>query len=172
MNKKNITILVVLFLLGGLFWAIKSTLRVAEGIEIGYQCPEIQGKDFNGNSYTLSNYRGNIVLVDFWASWCAPCRKFNPALVALHKKYASKGFIVFSVSLDSDVSDWKSAAQKDTLSWKEHICDFKGWESPLLQIFKIEQIPSNILLDKDGIIIGKDLDEEQLEKRLEEVIAH
>jgi peroxiredoxin len=138
-------------------------------IAIGKQAPEITMNTPEGKPLSLSSLRGKIVLIDFWASWCAPCRAENPNVVKAYNTYKSKGFDVFSVSLDKDLDKWKRAIEKDNLSWSNHVSDFKDWNSPVVQLYKFNSIPSNVLIDKDGKIIAKDLRGEDLEKKLAEL---
>ena len=133
--------------------------------------PEIAMKDPNGKELRLSALKGKVVLVDFWASWCGPCRKENPNVVRLYKKFKSKGFEVFSVSLDQDPKAWKDAIAKDGLIWPNHVSDLMGWQTPLTQQYGFQSIPYTVLLNRDGNIIGVGLRGEQLERKLEEVLS-
>lgn len=132
--------------------------------------PEISLKDPNGKIITLSSLKGKIVLVDFWASWCGPCRKENPNVVRLYSKYKDKGFTVFSVSLDEDPSDWKQAIKADGLVWPNHVSDLLGWKTPLTQLYNFESIPHTVLIDRDGKIIATGLRGESLEQKLKEIL--
>ncbi|MFZ9612602.1 MAG: redoxin family protein [Crocinitomicaceae bacterium] len=132
--------------------------------------PDIALPDPNGETLKLSNLKGKVVLVDFWASWCGPCRAENPNVVKLYEKYKNKGFTVYSVSLDEDASKWKEAIQKDKLSWKTHVSDLKGWKTPLVNTYGFEGIPFTVLLNKEGKIIGKNLRGEKLEEKLNEIL--
>lgn len=142
------------------------------GINIGDRIPEIKGESPNAETLNLTSLRGKLVLVDFWASWCPPCRHENPNLVKAYEKYASSefkngnGFEIFSVSLDQRKNDWTKAIERDRLGWPNHICDFKGWYSPICDVFDIQSIPSNLLIDKDGVIIAKNLRGDALELTL------
>ncbi|MBM3185753.1 MAG: AhpC/TSA family protein [Bacteroidetes bacterium] len=131
--------------------------------------PEIAMKNPEGKELKLSDLRGKVVLIDFWASWCGPCRQENPNVVRLFKKYQNKGFTVFSVSLDEDINAWKSAIQKDGLIWPNHVSDLKGWETPLIRAYGFDAIPFTVLVNKEGKIIGTNLRGEQLEQKLEEL---
>jgi thiol-disulfide isomerase/thioredoxin len=138
-------------------------------LAIGTLAPEISMNTPEGKLLLLSSLKGKIVLVDFWASWCGPCRMENPNVVNAYKKYASKGFDIYSVSLDKDVERWKQAIQKDGLIWKNHVCDFKYWQSPVVQLYNFNAIPTNVLIDKKGNILAKNLRGEELEKKLAEI---
>ncbi|MBS1773026.1 MAG: AhpC/TSA family protein [Bacteroidetes bacterium] len=136
---------------------------------IGAQAPEISLTTPDGKQVTLSSFKGKYVLVDFWASWCAPCRHENPNVVAAYNKYKNKNFTVLGVSLDDDKDKWMQAIAKDGLSWT-HISDLKGWESIAARTYGIQSIPSNFLVDPQGKIIAQDLREGDLDKTLSDVL--
>ncbi len=131
--------------------------------------PEIELKNPEGKVLRLSDQRGKVVLIDFWASWCVPCRKENPNVVKLYKKYEKQGFTVFSVSLDEDITAWKSAIKKDGLIWPNHVSDLKGWETSLITTYGFDAIPYTVLVDKNGKVIGTNLRGAELERKLEEL---
>ncbi|MFN8268034.1 MAG: TlpA disulfide reductase family protein [Chitinophagales bacterium] len=139
------------------------------GVALNAQAPNIILQSPGGDTIQLKNLQGNYVLLDFWASWCNPCRMENPNVVALYKKYHDKGFEVFSVSLDANAEQWKKAIAKDGLIWKNHGCDFGGWNSAPAQQYHIESIPSTYLLDKTGKVIAKNLRGEALAAKLAEL---
>ena len=132
--------------------------------------PEISANTPDGKQLKLSDLRGKIVLIDFWASWCAPCRKENPLLVKLYNTYKNKGFTILSISMDEDINAWKNAILKDRLIWPNHVSDLMGWESSIIKLYSIEQIPHTILLNKEGKIIGEDLRGPALEQKIAEII--
>ena len=124
---------------------------------------EIELTGINKEKIKLSDLRGKLVLIDFWASWCKPCRRENPNKVLAYKYYNNKefvngnGFEIYSISLDKNSKAWDEAIKKDNLLWKNHVSDLKGWESEAAKTYNIKSIPSNILIDKDGTIIAKNL---------------
>lgn len=139
------------------------------GVALNTVAPNIILQNPNGDTIQLSNLKGNYVLLDFWASWCQPCRMENPNVVALYKKYHAQGFEVFSVSLDANIDQWKKAIAKDGLIWKNHGCDFGGWQSAPAQAYKVQSIPCTFLLDKTGKVIAKNLRGEELAAKLGEL---
>ena len=140
------------------------------GISIGKQAPELNFPDINGNKIALSSLKGKIVLLDFWASWCGPCRKENPFVVNLYNKYKNKGFEIYSFSLDNQKDKWINAIKQDGLIWGNHVSDLKGWQSLGASKYMIRSIPQTFLLDKNGIIIDIGLRGTQLETRLKELL--
>ncbi|MGI9192044.1 MAG: redoxin domain-containing protein [Chitinophagaceae bacterium] len=131
----------------------------------GTTAPGFTLPDVNGDMVSLSQYKGQYVLVDFWASWCKPCREENPNVVAAYQKFHAKGFDILGVSLDEDKAKWKEAIQADGLTWK-HVSDLKGWKSDIAALYNIQSIPSNVLLDKEGKIIATNLRGADLMKQL------
>ena len=139
------------------------------GIALNVQAPNIVLATPNGDTIQLKDLKGNYVLLDFWASWCQPCRMENPNVVALYNKYHAKGFEVFSVSLDANKDQWIKAITKDALVWKNHGSDLGGWNSAAAQLYNIKSIPSTFLLDKSGKIIAKNLRGDELKAKLAEL---
>ena len=133
--------------------------------------PEITLNKPDGTSLSLSSLKGKYVLIDFWASWCVPCRQENPNVVRLYKKYKNKGFTVFSVSLDDDQDAWAQAIAADGLEWPNHVSDLLKWNSPLPQLYGFSGIPHTVLINKEGNIIGVGLRGESLEQKLNEIFA-
>lgn len=133
---------------------------------IGAIAPDLAFTSPDGKILKLSDLRGKVVLLDFWASWCRPCRMENPNVVAAYNKFKDKGFTIYSVSLDQDAGRWKDAIQQDGLAWPNHVSDLKGWQSEPAHIYGVQGIPAQFLLDKDGKIVAKNLRGEQLEQAL------
>ena len=123
----------------------------------GDMAPDIVMNDPNGQERKLSDLRGKVVLLDFWASWCGPCRRENPSVVRAYEKYKDRGFEVFSVSLDSDASRWKKAIEQDQLTWPNHVSDLAGWRNAASREYGISSIPHTMLIDRDGSILATHL---------------
>jgi peroxiredoxin len=136
---------------------------------IGSMAPDIKLATPEGGEKSLSSLRGKYVLIDFWASWCAPCRKENPNVVRMYNEYKDKGFEIFGVSLDQSRDKWLKAIADDKLTWPQ-VSDLKGWESAAAQKYNITAIPQTILLDKEGKIIAKGLRGDELEQKLESLL--
>ena len=147
------------------------------GLNVGNKAPEISAKTPDEAVLKLSSLKGKVVLIDFWASWCGPCRRENPNVVAVYNAYNNKnfkcgeGFEIFSVSLDNNKAAWKKAIEKDQLTWSSHVCDYKGWYGEAATVYELEAIPMNFLIDKDGVIIAKNLRGAALENKIKELVA-
>jgi peroxiredoxin len=141
------------------------------GIPVGEAAPNIVLQSPSGDTIQLKNLQGNYVLLDFWASWCGPCRQENPNVVRIYNKFHPMGFEVFSVSLDANKQQWMHAIQKDGLAWKNHGSDFGGWQSTPAQQYRVDAIPATFLIDKKGKIIAKNLHGDALEEKLDELYA-
>jgi peroxiredoxin len=150
-------------------WELKAVLDGAERTAIGHQAPDFTQNDMNGKPVALSSFKGKYVLVDFWASWCGPCREENPAVVKAYRQYHTKGFAILGVSLDEKKDKWAEAVRKDRLEWMQ-VSDLKGWQNSAAELYGVKGIPMNYLLDKDGKIIARGLRGEELEKKLEELV--
>lgn len=152
--------------------------KTVVGTNIGNKAPELKFKAPDGKIIALSSLRGKLVLVDFWASWCMPCRMENPNVVNVYLKFQNKnfkqgnGFTVYSVSLDENKSHWINAIKKDNLFWKNHVSDLGGWYSKPAQIYGVRSIPSNFLINNKGIIIAKNLRGQQLYNKLNNLVQN
>ncbi len=133
------------------------------------QAPELTMNDVNGKPVSISNFKGKYVLIDFWASWCGPCRQENPNVVAAYNQFKNKNFTILGVSLDQDKAAWQKAIAKDNLSWT-HMSDLKQWESAAVQAYGFDGIPFNVLVDPTGKIIASSLRGEELMRKLGEVL--
>lgn len=141
----------------------------AVGAKVGSKAPEIRLMSTDGKEVSLSSFKGKYVLVDFWASWCGPCRRENPNVVDAYNKFKDKNFTILGVSLDEDKDKWMEAIAKDKLAWT-HVSDLKGWESVAARAYGVQSIPSNFLLDQQGMIIARDLREAELHDKLTEIL--
>lgn len=157
--------------------SIKTNMEIQEkmnavknNLKPGSEIPEIAMEGPNGTTRKLSDLRGKVVLVDFWAAWCRPCRAQNPFLVKLYNDHKAKGFDVFSVSLDglpqqqNPKSEWVEAIQKDGLTWEHHVSDLRGWDSQVIPDFGFNGIPFTVLIDREGKIIATELRGPELEE--------
>lgn len=145
--------------------AIKESLALTNKTAPGKLAPDFVMNDVDGKPIKLSALRGKYVLVDFWASWCGPCRKENPNVVAAYKKYHDKGFEILGVSLDGKKEAWLKAIKDDELTWK-HVSDLKGWSNSAAALYGVKSVPASFLLDKDGKVVAKDLRGEELNNTL------
>jgi peroxiredoxin len=136
---------------------------------INKQAPDLTMNDVNGNPVSISNFKGKYVLVDFWASWCRPCRAENPNVVTAYNKFKNKNFTILGVSLDQNKDAWVQAIKNDGLTWT-HMSDLKYWESAAVSTYKFQGIPYNILIDPSGKVIGESLRGPTLEQKLEEIL--
>jgi peroxiredoxin len=143
---------------------------ILRAVQIGETAPEFIQNDTAGNPLSLSSLRGKYLLVDFWASWCGPCRAENPYVVEAWKKYNSKGFDVLGVSLDSKKDKWIEAIEEDGLTWN-HVSDLAYWNNEAAKLYGVNSIPSNVLIDPEGIIIARNLRGEDLQQKLDEIFT-
>ena len=147
----------------------------SDDLKIGDKAPEIRLPDINGDTVSLSSFRNKVVLIDFWASWCAPCIKEQPLLVKLYKKYKNSsftvgnGFEIFGVSLDNKKKPWQSVIKKYKINWTQ-VSDLKFWASPVAKNYNLQELPFNLLIDGNGIIIAKNLHDDEIEKALKKIL--
>ncbi len=136
---------------------------------IGKPSPEISLEDKNGVIQHLSDNKGRVVLIDFWASWCGPCRRSNRELTSLYERYKNKGFEIFAISIDQNKDEWKRAIQADKIKWKQ-VIESGGWDTPVALTWGIEQIPSSFLLDKEGTIVAINPTKKEIERYLKKAV--
>lgn len=177
--KKGILLTVLIFtfsVFGNVLFAKDPVADMPVGLNIGNKAPEISEAGVDGKVINLSDLKGKLVLIDFWASWCGPCRRENPDVVAAYKKNKDKhfkngkGFTVFSISLDQNKPSWEAAIAKDQLEWPYHVSDLKGWYAKYAGIYQVNSIPSNFLVDENGIIIAKNLRGAMLDQVLSQLV--
>lgn len=151
---------------------IKKTLDSFDLIQIGKKAPEFSAKNPDGKEISLKESLGKVTIIDFWASWCGPCRAENPNVVALYNQYHEKGLNIIGVSLDKDkdAAKWKEAIEKDGLTWPQ-ISNLKFWKEPIAELYNVKSIPATFILDANGIIIAKDLRGDALKAKIEELLA-
>ncbi len=149
---------------------IANPVTVAPTANVGSVAPDFSGPNPEGKSISLKQSLGKVTLVDFWASWCKPCRAENPNVVALYAKYHAKGLNILSVSLDKEASAWKAAIAKDKLTWN-HVSNLKEFEDPIALQYGINAIPSIFILDAKGVIIAKDLRGEELNAKIASLLG-
>jgi peroxiredoxin len=150
---------------------LKDRVLIMKTVAIGQKAPDFTMKDVNGNSVSLYSKLGSkLLLVDFWASWCEPCRQENPNVVKVYGEFHKKGFDVFSVSLDRSKEAWLKAIDNDKLTWT-HVSDLSAWNSGAAKLYAVNSIPANFLLDETGKIIGKNLRGDVLYKKVSEVLG-
>jgi peroxiredoxin len=147
---------------------MRNFMEVPRRLAIGKKVPDMQLPNPGGKVLSISSFRGKWLLLDFWASWCKPCRAESPFLVSVHNLYKSKGLEILSVSLDADRDAWMKAIVQDDLNWA-HVSDLKGWESESARLFAIQAIPASYLINPEGVITAKNLRGKDLEQKLMEI---
>ncbi|MCB9338610.1 MAG: TlpA family protein disulfide reductase [Lewinellaceae bacterium] len=149
---------------------IKQMLKMSSSNIIGGEAPDFTMNNVDDQPVKLSDFRGKVMLVDFWASWCGPCRRENPNVLKAYSKYHDKGFDVLGVSLDKTKESWLGAIEKDGLVWN-HVSDLKGWQNEAAQLYGVSSIPHTVLVDREGKIIARNLRGEALDAKLAEIFG-
>jgi len=161
----------------GVLFSVNIALLFSQqkGLEPGNTAPDIKLVDPKGEIVSLTDFRGKVVLIDFWATWCAPCLKEQPELAELYKRYkgavftTGKGFEIYGVSLDNNKTSWESGIKRMNINWTQ-VSDLKFWSSPVAKIYDIQELPYNVLIDGKGIIINKNLHGVELNKAIDKLL--
>ncbi|MEN8202114.1 MAG: TlpA disulfide reductase family protein [Bacteroidota bacterium] len=152
----------------GYYKQLEELYNTLRRVAISRPAPDFEIPDVNGTQVRLSDYKGSFVLIDFWASWCSPCRAANPELVKVYKAYKNRAFTVIGISVDTNRGQWLSAIEADGLTWT-NLSNTKGWDE-VSTLYGVKAIPQNFLLDPNGIIIGKNMEPEVLMEKLDEIL--
>ena len=154
------------------FQQMKTQAAEKDMFSVGKMAPDFEQQKPDGTTMKLSDLRGQVVLLDFWASWCGPCRKENPNVVNVYHKYNKDGFTVMNVSLDKSREAWLGAIERDGLVWPNHVSDLKFWSNEVAQLYKVSSIPFTVLIDAEGKIIGTNIRGEALGETLKSIFGH
>ncbi len=149
--------------------AVQKRIAILEKVAVGQVAPDFSMADSLGNDISLSSLKGKYVLIDFWASWCGPCRRENPNVVKLYNQFNDKNFTILGVSLDNKRENWLKAIADDKLTWN-HVSDLAGWKNSAAQLYGVNSIPHTVLIDADGIIIARNLHSDELASKLSELL--
>lgn len=150
---------------------LKKQIKNAESFVLGAEAPDFTLMNMEGEPVSLSDFKGKVVLIDFWASWCGPCRRENPHVAKLYSKYKADGFEILGVSLDKTKDRWIDAVAKDKLTWPQ-VSDLKGWQNEVAQMYSVKSIPDTVLLDKEGKILARKLRGPELDQKLASIFGH
>jgi len=149
--------------------AVADNMKIAQLNAVGTEAPDFTQNDPDGHPVSLADFRGKYVLIDFWASWCGPCRKENPTVVKAFNTFKDRNFTILGVSLDNNRQAWLAAIERDGLAWT-HVSDLKGWKNQVAVAYHVENIPQNLLIDPEGKIVAKNLRGEALMQELTRLI--
>lgn len=149
---------------------LEKTIKTLTSVVIGKKAPDFSAKNPEGKEVSLKESLGKVTIIDFWASWCGPCRAENPNVVAIYNQYHEKGLNIIGVSLDKDAAKWKEAIAKDGLTWNQ-VSNLKFWQEPIAELYNVKAIPAMFILDANGTIVAKDLKGDALKAKIEELLA-
>jgi thiol-disulfide isomerase/thioredoxin len=167
MSKRTILILAGLAIFGFIWYKYRTPRFIA-----GEHAPDFEATLANGEKAHLSDLKGKYVLLQFWGSWCGPCRMENPALGVLYNKYHPKGFEIFSVGVERNPAAWQRAIQRDAMVWKYHTADFKEFAGELPQLFNIHSIPATFFINPDQMIVGVNLTPAEMDQKLAQALTN
>ncbi len=167
--KEGIALLDTALLASPYVQAVQSRISILEKVAVGQPAPDFSMTDSLGNLVNLASFKGKYVLIDFWASWCGPCRRENPNVVKLYNQFKNKNFTILGVSLDNKRENWMKAIADDQLTWN-HVSDLAGWKNSAAQLYGVNSIPHTVLIDANGVIIARNLHADELAAKLGELL--